>query len=296
MSAGLCWLLYDDGDLALNRGFAELLTAAAARRGVRAETIALSRLACGVADGRPALWLDGRRPDPLPDFAISRQRSYLLSRQLELMGVRVFNPSEACRLCNDKRRTLQLMAASGVPVLDTLFAPRADAGGLPEFYPAVVKPAASHGGDRVVLVRDRAERDRALAAIAPGDALVQRVADEPGKDVRVYALFGEPIAAVLRTAKDGIVSNFKRGGDVRRYELSADERALVARALAAFASAGAPLAFAGVDFLFDRGGWVLGETEDVVGCRMLYQTHNLDAADAYMAAVCRRVYAPQASR
>lgn len=286
---GRCWLLYDDGDLRGNERFAELLTQAAARRGAEALTVTRSRLALGVAAGRPALWLDGQPVEALPDFVVSRQRASLVSRQLELLGVPVFNSSETCRLCNDKRRTQQLMAAAGVPVLDGWFAPGGAAPALPE-EPLVVKPAASHGGDRVRLTRTPDERAAALAAIAPGDALVQRVADDPGRDVRVYALFGQVLAAVLRTAKAGVVSNFKLGGDVRRYELSDAERALVRRVLGVLADAGAEPAFAGVDFLFHRGGWVLGEVEDVVGCRMLYQTHGLDAADAYMAEICKRVY------
>ena len=76
-------------------------------------------------------------------------------------------------------------------------------------YPLVVKPANGHGGDRVSLVENKGQFDEALASILPDPAIVQETASDAGKDLRIYVLFGEIKAAVLRTAAHGIVSKLQ---------------------------------------------------------------------------------------
>ncbi len=39
---------------------------------------------------------------------------------------------------------------------------------------------------------------------------------------------------------------------------------------------------AGVDLLYDQGRPVIGEVEDVVGSRMLYQTSDIDIVSLYL--------------
>ena len=94
---------------------------------------------------------------------------------------------------------------------------------------------------------------------------------------------------MLRTARNGIVSNFKRGGDVRLHTPTAAEAALAQSVIDRFAQAGAELCFAGVDMLYHRGAPVLGEVEDVVGSRMLYKVSDMDIAGMYLDAVAARL-------
>ena len=58
-----------------------------------------------------------------------------------------------------------------------------------------------------------------------------------------------------------------------------------------FEKAGAPLAFAGIDFLYHEDGPVLSEVEDVVGSRMLYQVSDIDIAGLFLDGVRERVTA-----
>lgn len=156
-------------------------------------------------------------------------------------------------------------------------------------YPLVLKPACRHGGDRVALVDGADEWLAAAALIRPEPMLEQRVVTCAGRDLRVYTLGGEIVAGVMRTARDGVVSNFKRGGDVALHAPDQEERALVDAVLRRFDEAGAPLAFAGVDLLYDGGRPVVGEVEDVVGSRMLYKVSDIDVADRYLAYVAARL-------
>lgn len=283
----LGWLLYEEADLAQNRDFAAHLTREGEKRGLTLETVRMAQLSLGVREGG-ALYLrrDGR--ESLPDFVIARHRDPFVGEQFERMGVPVFNGSRVCALCNDKRRTHQFLA--GLPMLATRFVNHRYAVAPPEgAYPLVLKPACSHGGDRVALVANEYEWREAADEILPQDLLEQQVADDAGRDLRVYVLFGEIVAAVMRTARRGIVSNFKRGGDVALHTLTARERELALQVAGRFAQAGAPLCLAGVDFLYHRGEPVLGEVEDVVGSRMLYRTSDIDIAALYLDALRARV-------
>ncbi|NLI21274.1 MAG: ATP-grasp domain-containing protein [Clostridiales bacterium] len=281
------WLLYDEGDLAKNRDFAAYFEREGEKRGLTIETVRTSQLAMGVrANG--ALWLrrDGR--ETLPNFAVSRQRDALVSAQLEGLGVPVFNGSRVCAICNDKRVTHQFLA--GLPMMETTFvshryavAPGEDA------YPLVVKPACGHGGQGVRRVANEYEWRDAVDDILPQDILQQKIADGGGRDLRLYVLFGQIVAAVLRTAREGIVSNFKRGGAVAAHAPTPEERRLAELVVARFEAAGAPLCFAGVDLLCHGGAPVIGEVEDVVGSRMLYQVSDLDIVGLYLDRLRERV-------
>lgn len=281
------WLLYDDGDLKQNRDFADHLTREGLKRELDLQTVRTTQLTLGLkAGGALLLTKDGR--ETLPDFVISRQRDALISEQFERLGVPVFNGSKVCGLCNDKRKTHQFLA--GLPMLETRFVSHRYAVAPPESdYPRVVKPAQSHGGDRVRRVANEYEWREAVDDILPMDIIEQQVADGAGRDLRVYVLFGQIAAAVLRTAKEGIISNFKRGGAVERHSLTPEEKALAEQVIAHFASEAAPLCLAGVDMLYQQGKPVVSEVEDVVGSRMLYQTSDMDIAALYLDGIAKRI-------
>ena len=152
----------------------------------------------------------------------------------------------------------------------------------PAVYPVILKPACSHGGDRVTLVHNEQEWYEAIRLIQPEPMLQQSVVSDAGRDLRVYVLHGKILAGVMRTAKSGVVSNFKKGGCVELHELTQEERKLAEAVIRRFDEAGAPLHMAGVDMLYDHGHPVIGEVEDVVGSRMLYQTSDLDIVTLYL--------------
>ncbi|MDD3213263.1 MAG: ATP-grasp domain-containing protein [Eubacteriales bacterium] len=281
------WLVYDEGDLKQNQAFADHMTREGLKRELELQTVRTTQLKLGVkAGGALMLTRDGR--ETLPDFVISRQRDSLLSAQFERLGVPVFNGSKVCDLCNDKRKTHQFLA--GLPMLATRFVSHRYAVAPPEGeYPLVVKPAQSHGGDRVQRVANEYEWREAVDEILPMDIIEQQLADGAGRDLRVYVLFGQIVAAVLRTAKEGIISNFKRGGAVEPHSLTPAEKALAESVIARFENAGAPLCMAGVDLLYHQGAPVVSEVEDVVGSRMLYRTSDMDIAGMYLDGIAKRV-------
>ena len=111
-------------------------------------------------------------------------------------------------------------------------------------------------------------------AAKAGDIIMMLAPDE---------LQGEIYAAMLRTSETDFRSNFSLGGKAARITPDADVTGLIERVQAVL-----PLNFAGVDLLrHPAGGYVIGEIEDAVGCRMLYQCGGFDPARDYMHSILK---------
>jgi len=279
------WLLYDDIDYAVNQGFARMMQERGEPLDLDVQAVVLSELAPGMDEnGQPTCLRNGE--PARPDAVLSRQRDSLISEHFERMGIPVFNNSQVCRICNDKRITYQFL--QGLPIPQTVFlSPTQSAPPAGTQFPVIIKPACSHGGDRILLVHNEAEWQEAAKRILPEPALQQSVVTEAGQDLRVYVLGGKILAGVMRTARTGVVSNFKQGGHVALHELTEAERTLAQAVIDRFEKAGAPLHMAGVDLLYDHGHPVLGEVEDVVGSRMLYNTSDIDIVALYLAHIAK---------
>lgn len=293
MKQKICWLLYDAKDLAVNRDYAALMQKTGLRYGLAIEAVTLQELTLGMdATGQPTLLRSGQ--PARPDAVLSRMRVDWVSEHLERMGIPVFNNSKVCRICNDKRRTHLFL--QGLPMAETVFLDGAyGIDGTPANYPRVLKPADGHGGESVQMIEDQAAWEEASARLqsaGPRPGLHQAVVSRPGRDLRVYVLFGKILAGVLRTAKAGVVSNFKLGGSVELHELTNAERTLAEAVIQRFEEAGAPLCMAGVDLLYGEEGPVISEVEDVVGSRMLYQVSDMDLVDLYLRGIAQRMENP----
>jgi len=274
------WLLYDDPDYAVNQSFARMMRERGEERGLVIEPVLMSEISLRMdANGQPFCLRNGV-PEK-PEIILSRQRDAWVSEHFEWMGVLVFNNSLVCEICNDKRRTHQFL--KGLPMPASVFLSSCHTAPPPDTeYPVILKPACSHGGDRVCLVSNEDEWYEAAKKIFPEPALQQAVVSDAGRDLRVYILNGKILAGVMRTAREGVVSNFKKGGQVELHELTSEERALAEAVIERFEESAALLFMAGVDMLYDHGHPVIGEIEDVVGSRMLYQTSDIDIVSLYL--------------
>ena len=251
------WLVYSPDGYALNRWFADRLVEQAAARGL---TLELRLMAEG--DGLPLT--------TLPDFAVMRTIRPDLSATLEARGVRVFNNAATARVANDKWATFLLARELDLPVLDTVSFTWPE---RPPSYPRVVKTPDGHGGSEVFFVRNDREMEAVVQKTGKRTFVAQPLCDEPGIDMRVYVLGGEPLAAVRRTSQTDFRSNFKLGGSVAAERPSPEMIEIVRRL-----HDRQNFDFVGVDFIRHGGRWMLNEIEDVVGTRMLYATTNQDAA------------------
>ncbi len=255
------WLVYDEERAAKNADYIALHHKKGAEYGIE--------FALKMADECQMALRSGARPD----FAIVRTVNPALSRELEEQGVPVFNPSPVSEICNDKYKTYEYVSArcETMPVLDTRFFlgemlnDRAGTEHLLRQFPHhVLKAVDGHGGSQVFLTDEASYEE---IGIMGADFILQPFLKGPGKDVRVYVIGDEIVAAIERQAREGFRSNYSLGGAVRPVALTKEQKGLVAQICRIF-----DFGLAGIDFLVDeRGNFVFNEIEDVVGARMLYQ-------------------------
>lgn len=274
------WLIYAEAEARRNRHYIDLYFAECQRRDISLSLLLAEHLSPCVRDGKPCLLAQGQLL-PAPAFAICRTPWPLLSHHMQAMGIPVFNSAQVSEVCNHKMRTYLHMAAHGVPVMDTTYAPR---GPQAAAYPFVVKPVRGHGGQHVFLVQNDEQLARARAELQNTPCVQQAVASDLGRDVRVYVMGGRILAAMLRTAQDDFRSNFSLGGQARPYTLDVSQQALVRKVISLF-----DFDFVGIDFVFHEGELVLNEIEDVVGARMLYAHTNIDVVGEYLTHILQKL-------
>ncbi len=229
-------------------------------------------------------------------FIINRTRQYRLSQKFEDMNLKVFHSSKITELGNDKYKTycyLKNYFKKNKPVTDkdwiadTIFV-KADK--LKESIDKyigkdyVIKSVDGHGGSQVFLLKDINDSDR-LSTIYKNlkghDCIVQKRIDSDSNDIRVYILFGEIYAAVLRHGNNGFKSNFSLGGSVSEYFPDERQKRFIEKFIDAFGKD--ELNMAGIDFIVTRQGeFIFNELEEMVGSRMLYNCSKHDIVNEYV--------------
>lgn len=215
----------------------------------------------------------------LPDFAIIRAIRPDITSRLESLGVRCFNNGFVSEICNDKALTYKYVNENGVEILPTYY-------NINEIkkFPVVIKPKDSHGGDRVNLAENFNELSKLMHLYERDNYVIQAVASDRGKDVRVYVIGNKIITAMLRESESDFRSNFCLGGKASVYNLSNDEIKKVERIMNLF-----DFDFVGIDFVFNNGKIVFNEIEDVVGSRMVYSYTDIDIVDLYIKYILQKI-------
>lgn len=275
------WLIYFQEAALYNSRYIQFHIEEGRKLGIDVKLILVEDLEFGVRNNKWFIMVNQHEVEA-PDFAICRAIYPLLSRQLEFMGIRVFNNSFVSEICNDKARTYQYLAKTGIHMVDSSFYRNLQ---LPKILQgvkgqAVIKAVDGHGGSQVFLmnhIQKDADED-ILKGLGSSDVVLQPLTGSRHQDLRVYVIGKEIIAAVLRTAKEGFKSNFSLGGSVSLYELSVEERAIIHMIIEQF-----EFGLVGIDFIIgDAGELIFNEIEDVVGSRMLYQCSDINIVELYL--------------
>ncbi|HKM00281.1 MAG TPA: ATP-grasp domain-containing protein [Mobilitalea sp.] len=276
------WLLYFKESAIYNQKYIEFYIEEGKKLGITIKLVLIEELDFGIYQDEWYLTIMGETPR-YPDFVICRAIYPLLSKQLELMGIRVFNSSFVSEICNDKAKTYQFLAKSGIKMIDSNFYLNSQ---LKEVLknvkqPTVIKAVEGHGGSQVFLV-ETSLNDEIIKGIGNSNVVVQPLIGNKYQDLRVYVIGKEIIAAVLRTAKEGFKANFSLGGEVSLYHLSEEEQRLVYKITNQF-----DFGLVGIDFIInDQNELIFNEIEDVVGSRMLYKCSDINIVDLYLKHIC----------
>ncbi len=179
--------------------------------------------------------------DAVVDRCVSLTNSLTSVGILESYGLRCINPLRAIEVCSDKLTTTLALQRAGVSSPEVRVATNAESG-LEAVeaigYPAVLKPTVGSWGRLVARVNDRhaaeavLEHRETLGSVQQGVFYVQEFIDKPDRDIRVFVVGGEPIAAIVRTSEHW-VTNTARGATAAGLELTDELRDLSSRAVAA---------------------------------------------------------------
>lgn len=156
----LAWIIYYKNAADYNKKYIEFYQEEGKKLGVTVRLVLVEELEFGVEDGRWFIKVSGETAGH-PDFAICRAIYPMLTRQLELMGIPVFNNSFVSEICNDKARTYQYLAKTGIKMVDSSFYKNClvEAALKEEKLdrPMVVKAVDGHGGSQVYLMGKASE-------------------------------------------------------------------------------------------------------------------------------------------
>lgn len=193
------------------------------------------------------------------DFVINRTNCFEIGEAFEKRGIRVFNPSSLTHLANNKQKCYEFMQAHGIEIMPiNCFEP-----------PLVIKPVDGKGGNGVQLITNGEIPNL-------NGCVYQKAASDLGRDLRVWLIGGEIIAAILRESKTDFRANFCLGGNAVPYPLSDDEKKLVKQITQLV-----EYDYIGIDFVFNNGRIVFNEIEDSVGARMIYSLTDIDIIKKY---------------
>ncbi|MGM0604138.1 MAG: lysine biosynthesis protein LysX [Halobacteriota archaeon] len=199
--------------------------------------------------------------DLVIDRCLATSRSLYATEFLDSYGVTVINSPETAAVCADKAKNSLALAKAGVPTPDTTVAFTTDAAleAIESYgYPCVLKPVVGSWGRLMAKIDSRTaaeailEHKATLGHYEHKVFYVQEFVEKPGRDIRVLATDGEPIAAMTRTS-DHWLTNAAKGGETADFQL--DETALE---LVETASAAVGDGLLGVD-LMELGGPESGE-------------------------------------
>ena len=176
--------------------------------------------------------------DVLVDRCLATSRSRYVTRFADAYGIPIVNGAETARICADKVENSLALAEAGVPTPTTEVAFTKDTALeiVEDFgYPCVLKPVVGSWGRLMAKLDSRSaaeavlEHKETLGHYEHKVFYVQEFVEKPGRDIRVVATDGEPVAAMVRSS-DHWLTNAAKGAEVEPFELDAAARDLVARA------------------------------------------------------------------
>lgn len=204
----------------------------------------------------------------------------------------VLNESASIVAAKNKIKTLELLSAAGLAIPKSVVLEGAEgleACALPFDYPLVLKPPYGTFGEGIRLVSSFEEAHVYLTECFKKNLWSHFIAQEfiseaAGKDLRVFVMGDQVLAAMERKAQPGeFRANVELGASVHTVQIS-DE---VAR-LATLAVKALKLDYAGVDIIESKRGPLVLEVNANPGFKSLEQVSGVDVAEALIQFAVRR--------
>lgn len=286
------WILYGD-DIESNADLAHearRFLAEGKKMGIEVKVIKPSQFDLVVTqEVRDTVLIDGNAV-PLPDFVFpyfnhTDQGYFALAivRQLERLGVNVFNGADVIETVRDKLHTHQILAESKIDTPDTMLAKFPVDMKLVEDrigFPVVVKTLNGALGIGVFLVETPDAFGDLMELVGETNPNLQLIFQKfvsvsKGRDLRLFVVNGEVIAAMERRAKDGgFKANYSTGGSVHFFEPHPEAVEIAVKTAEVL-----NIDIGGVDLLFkENGGFTICEANTFPGFKGLEKASGVNVA------------------
>ncbi len=219
--------------------------------------------------------------DIVVDRCLATSRSLYATQFFEAYGIPVVNSHETADICADKVKNSLALEQAGVPTPATkvAFTKETAMEAIEEFgYPCVLKPVVGSWGRLMAKIDspDAAEaileHKATLGHYEHKVFYVQEFVEKPGRDIRVLATDGEPIAGMVRSS-DHWITNAAKGAETDVFE--PDEEAVELVEKASDAVGGGLL---GIDLMETEDGYTVHEVNHTVEFKALDGAVDTDIA------------------
>ena len=217
--------------------------------------------------------------DLVLDRCLATSRSRYVTRFVAAYGLPVVNEPETAAICADKAHNSLVLAGAGIPTprTEVAFTKEAALETIETLgFPCVLKPVVGSWGRLMAKIDSR---DAAEAILEHKETLghyehkvfyIQEFVEKPGRDIRVLATDGEPIAAMARSS-DHWLTNAAKGGQTDVIEPDAAMLDLVERASDAVGGG-----LLGVDLMETGDGYTVHEVNHTVEFKALNEASDVD--------------------
>jgi [lysine-biosynthesis-protein LysW]--L-2-aminoadipate ligase len=221
--------------------------------------------------------------DLVLDRCLATSRSRYITRFVDRYGIPVVNDPETAEVCADKARNSLVLSEAGVPTPNTevAFTKESALESIEAFgYPCVLKPVVGSWGRLMAKIDSRSaaeailEHKETLGHYEHKVFYIQEFVEKPGRDIRVVATDGEPVAAMARSSEHWL-TNAAQGAEVEPIEVTDEMRDLVERASAAVGGG-----LLGVDLMETGEEYTVHEVNHTVEFKALDSVTDVDVPAA----------------
>ena len=197
-----------------------------------------------------------------PDFVLFWDKDVRLAKELEALGIRVFNCARAIDECNDKYITYLKLLNSDIKMPKTIIAPMVyypqewqNTNFVTDVekslkYPIVAKECFGSFGKQVFLCNNRQELIEVINNFAKRPFLLQEfIQTSVGKDLRLQVVGDKVVATMMRYNDNDFRANVTNGGKMLNYQPTMAQIDMALKDCKLLS-----LDFGGVDILFGKDG------------------------------------------
>lgn len=227
-------------------------------------------------------------------FCVYLDKDKYASRLLEKCGLRLFNTPSAIEACDDKMLTHILLAQKGVkmpPTLAGLLCYSPDEPVKQNYldeaerllgYPVIVKECYGSLGNQVFKADDRSALNELAERVKCKPHLFQKcVKPSIGRDLRVIAVGGKPVAAMKRISHGDFRSNVELGASAEKCEIDGEIKKICSEISKILG-----LDYCGIDLLFGENGSEVCEVNSNAFFGGMERVTGINVAKAYAQHIC----------